>query len=619
MYIATATVAELVANRVEVARKKRKREEQRLEESNETSRPNPPAIAKWPGRLRQALATADSATSRADAEAEERNRWLEELVWILEEANCPALALAEKMENPKKALMRCGGGKRAKTLRKKLRTWKMFRKHLLRLYGSPWPTCISQVVGYAEQRAAEPCGPSFFDSFLQALGFMEKAAGTHESQMFSKVDWIKDQLMELKASMVTPESRGPARRFTIALVRGLEEVVLDIQELEYIRMLAWLILVMWWAILRWDDAQWMVPSTATMKARGFFAEISRTKTTGPDKKVVKAEAYVSSGAWLVDAAWLGVGLDLWKEQCYDRDYFLPLPTSDLRGCARREALYNDAATMFRLLLAKVPLGPGNITMHPDTTSFWSLHSMRHGMPAAATALGSEPEHVDMLGGWHAQGGRLYADQKRLVTERLQCAVAEAARKQAGKDSFDDDATIEKLKAFLAKQGWDEGDAEAQCHLVSSSVGVLPSLECASCRCSLRDAQVVLCKSCCQAGCTNCVLERLCLKCLGDEGKETVAQEDTPEASQEDAAKGYVICITNKTSTRRLHRAGACWRVPGIHYRKYEILGEEMPPPSEYNAICSDCWRSPKGASAAAAGEAVSSSGSSSSSQSDNAE
>ena len=62
------------------------------------------------------------------------------------------------------------------------------------------------------------------------------------------------------------------------------------------------------------------------------------------------------------------------------------------------------------------------------------------------------------------------------------------------------------------------------------------------------------------------------------------------AHQQDEPKGYVICITNKTSTRRLHLLGACWRIPGISYRQFELMGEEMPDPQQYNAICGDCWK-----------------------------
>ena len=36
--------------------------------------------------------------------------------------------------------------------------------------------------------------------------------------------------------------------------------------------------------------------------------------------------------------------------------------------------------------------------------------------------------------------------------------------------------------------------------------------------------------------------------------------------------------------------GACHRVPGIDYRNFEQLGDELPPPSEYNDYCKQCWK-----------------------------
>ena len=36
--------------------------------------------------------------------------------------------------------------------------------------------------------------------------------------------------------------------------------------------------------------------------------------------------------------------------------------------------------------------------------------------------------------------------------------------------------------------------------------------------------------------------------------------------------------------------GACGPVPGIDYRNFEQLGDELPPPSEYNDYCKQCWK-----------------------------
>ena len=39
-----------------------------------------------------------------------------------------------------------------------------------------------------------------------------------------------------------------------------------------------------------------------------------------------------------------------------------------------------------------------------------------------------------------------------------------------------------------------------------------------------------------------------------------------------AITGYYVSITGKKKTRRLHYAGACGRLPGVHYQEFEELG-----------------------------------------------
>ena len=63
--------------------------------------------------------------------------------------------------------------------------------------------------------------------------------------------------------------------------------------------------------------------------------------------------------------------------------------------------------------------------------------------------------------------------------------------------------------------------------------------------------------------------------------------------------------------RRLHRVGNCFRVPGVHYFRYESYGEDLPPPEKYDWVCLDCWPMVKGGgdSDEEVGEVSSSSGS----------
>ena len=166
---------------------------------------------------------------------------------------------------------------------------------------------IQDRIRIAEQRATEPCGPSFFDSLMQATKFMETAGGIKEDEQISNMPWLQGQMAELKSSAIPTKQRGSANRLFLSMTKAMENMVMDTEEQQYVRMFAWLVLIMWWSTLRWDDTQWMVQDSMELSERGFKAEFRRTKTTGKDKKVSIAFVVVSAKAWLSAPEWLAKG------------------------------------------------------------------------------------------------------------------------------------------------------------------------------------------------------------------------------------------------------------------------------------------------------------------------
>ena len=55
-------------------------------------------------------------------------------------------------------------------------------------------------------------------------------------------------------------------------------------------------------------------------------------------------------------------------------------------------------------------------------------------------------------------------------------------------------------------------------------------------------------------------------------------------------KGFYVSVSEKKKIRRLHCAGACWRLPGRDYKDFVALGEDPPDPAEFDVKCRDCWR-----------------------------
>lgn len=55
---------------------------------------------------------------------------------------------------------------------------------------------------------------------------------------------------------------------------------------------------------------------------------------------------------------------------------------------------------------------------------------------------------------------------------------------------------------------------------------------------------------------------------------------------------YVVSIVGRSGLRTLHRAGECYREPGVHYSNFEVLGDSAPGTEAYHKACKVCF--PKG-------------------------
>ena len=58
--------------------------------------------------------------------------------------------------------------------------------------------------------------------------------------------------------------------------------------------------------------------------------------------------------------------------------------------------------------------------------------------------------------------------------------------------------------------------------------------------------------------------------------------------------GYAVSISGCQRIRRLHFMGACFRVPGLDYLDFEILGDSIPNSDLYDVYCGQCWAGGEG-------------------------
>ena len=213
--------------------------------------------------------------------------------------------------------------------------------------------------------------------------------------------------MEKKASRGGARRKAP-RPFASMLV-SLEELVGDTTERRYVRAFAWHRLVMIWDALRLDDTMGMPPALMTMGERGLHAVLVETKTTGSDKKVAKADVWISNQAWNSNPRWLEEGFALWADMAFERDFFLPMPDQEFEGVVRMKAEYHQVAAFSKAMLNELEVAhdtleaeKGDRLLYPSACLFWTEHSARAWLPSACVSAGFPPEWVNTLAWAHLQ-------------------------------------------------------------------------------------------------------------------------------------------------------------------------------------------------------------------------
>ena len=118
---------------------------------------------------------------------------------------------------------------------------------------------------------------------------------------------------------------------------------MDPEANQYWRIMGWWLLLQAWGTLRFDDHRGLLPADVVVDQSGMTAKLSRTKVTGPDKSVGYRIVVVDAAAYLQHKEWMRTG---WSVLCmaapFERDYMLPTPTSNLRGCKCAELQYHTA-------------------------------------------------------------------------------------------------------------------------------------------------------------------------------------------------------------------------------------------------------------------------------------
>ncbi len=547
----------------------------RLEAREQRAQPPPaPTHQVYVSRLRRAQALEGDAAARHKAEEAQRKLWLRRLLDALRAVNAPSVRLAEKSKHAEDILELKIGPRRAGTLRLRVRAWAKYREWLQMSYGLNHPVDPHHFLDYLLDRRAEPCSRGVLASMVDTMRFAERAMGLSQELRITENEYVRQAVAGILQSTcvkTTSAARGPARAPVVWCLIELERTVMSAQRSPYDRMLSWWMLMSSWAVLRFDDHRGIGSSGVSSDGLGVNLLMTRTKTTGQDKAVQNKPGFVAWSAWLVEPDWLQTGLDLWLQHApWERDYLLVVPAAD-GGCRPREIKYAEYAGRMRGILASLEI-PGYGAAGGIVAAFWQPHSWRAFLPSVLEAVGAPSSSIGWLSAWRPQSGAVYVRTQKEKTRVIQATAARILRAHmGGDDPIGETGGLREMEIHLGNRGLAVEEAAIVCAGMRKFLGP--------------------------------PVEEILWPRVREDAEPTVpppeAEEAGGEGDQQDSEdelrtpqweNGYIVSISSGRRVRRLHRLGLCHRRPGIHYHRYEEYGPKLPPPSQYNDYCKDCWK-----------------------------
>jgi len=464
------------------------------------------------------------------------------------------------------------------------------------------------LVEYVQARADEPCGLSVLEGVAAGFAFMEECCGFAKGQRLVDAPLFGAYLKELVSGYASP-GKGPTRqapRYPLALVLALEREVVDPGVAACYRCHAWWHLLALWASLRFDDHRGLAPGSVQLTARGLEAVLSRTKTTGPGKRVDTLPLVVGYDAYLVCSAWLVTGWELWQTTApFVRDHFLVKPAPSLDAMQPVELTYEQASRLSRAVLSGLPREDDVMkTIGEPIVGLFTQHSARCWLASMAALVKVPEADLSYLGRWSPTTAKGYVRTATEVVMRVQAAVARRVRhdlataadplvgEQAAylelrrellRRNFREELIVDQLdelQAWTAQLASDipvgsGGQEQLVIEELEDVLGELPEAEVEK---DVEDEEA--------ARSPAPPTPPVCPE-SGPEPPPPLPVHDEPHGLPE---SGYVVSLS-RSGWRRLHRLGGCTRHPGVHYLRFELLGEERPRPEDYDDHCKQCWRS----------------------------
>eukprot|EP00434_Breviolum_minutum_P036054 symbB.v1.2.031930.t2/scaffold3763.1/size50786/1 len=412
-----------------------------------------------------------------------------------------------------------------------------------------------------------------------------------EKCQMSRSNAVKNVLEEIAVRLEGSEPRftRKAWHMPVAVVRALEESVVDRELTRFVRAYAWFRLLKLWAGLRFSDTKGLPYGSLKMEDHGLSGVLAVTKTTGPGKKIALLKLYVSREAWIEEGRWLEEGWAIWEamtaEKGYkDRDFFLPMPSRDLEGIVRKMSHYYTAAQMSQALFSELMVkrrGDFERLLEAGVGTVWTEHTERVTLRTWAASAGVPDRVMKLLGRWSPSVDQGYERQNRKDVLKAQEFVASFVKRViGGDDPFDEALVMQAVAERMDYLGYNEEE-------IAEQVDKLRTFR----RSSLAETRKRPLE----------VMAKEWEEPEDDEKNDSDRREgeapveghdpmDEEEVSDvEDAASvkvplgHYVISVVGRSRRKMLHRVGECFRRPREHYAVFERVGSEPPEPARHQA------------------------------------
>ena len=577
-------------------------------------------VSRFRSTASKASALALNDEGRDSIEAREKHRWSALWLEFFQNAGLPVWDVLKGTSSPEIAGLRIFGSLRSRTLRARYRKFKKVAQWMYITKNYFFPLGVADMLDFMES-TKDGAGKCHSDGVAAALHFAERVGAVPNLDRISLSPlWLSAlKSYQQEAQSIAPTSRK-ATIPSVAMIMAWELTLVATSSDFRWRIMSWIRLLKIWGCFRYDDVQGIDVSRLRLSEFGLSGVLSRTKTTGPGRKVVEVPFFIDVCCDLTRSGWMKAGWELWQATAgpFDRDYFLQEFDLSGGGFRRKMMGYEMCSAWNRRMLGELHspvrivgrewgfsdsllLAPGGVS------ALWTEHSDRHFLPSASSQAGVPKPERDYLGRWGImnQESDAYNLSARFIVASIQKkTVLYLFRGVPGLDETD---LMESLSEFATKLGHDSVEI-LRAHKVMFGE---PTLGGRNLHQDLLEPRVPP---------TDLVVPDACA-IVGLSPK--VANE--PDAIPAPKDSPFWVSISRKSQFRRLHkRLGGCGQLQWAVTSSEDV---QVISPGCADAYCRSCWpvKGPRASDPPSldkvqfcdeAGDTASSSASSSSSESD---